>query len=1123
VSRAPFAQLGAARTLLNSGRLIRIDRFIISTIDTLNGALRCIRHGKRATLTKSCSVEFMNNGKECGSSVGLTKFRLQFHCNRPKVNGRAMRRVFLLALALTTCGGQVITTVAGGGGSFGDNVAATSSQLNQPTGVAVDSAGNIYIADHQDQRVRKVDTSGIITTFAGTGLRGYSGDGGPASSAMLTDPYGVAVDAAGNVYIADRLNYRVRKITQAGIITTVAGNGTAGFAGDGGSATSAMLNNPAGVTVDIAGNLYIADQNNRRIRKVTPAGTITTVAGNGNVNFSGDGGPATAAGVTTPIGIAVDGAGNLYFTDAGRIRKVSSAGTINTIAGNGGAAFTGDGGPATSASLSSPQGVALDTAGNVYIGDTVNGRVRKVTPAGIISTYAGGALIGGNHGDGGLATNASLSLPTGLATDSAGNLFIADSNNGSIRKVSASAGATAISVSPGLLAFTYTIGGAVPASKPLTVSSSAGTLTVTASASGGSWLSVNPASGPTPLTLNVSVNPTALTATTYNGTISITPPPGAGASALTVNVALLVISGTGAINTVAGNGIQGFAGDGGAATSAWLSGPIGVATDAGGNFYIADADYFRIRKVASAGVISTVAGNGTIGFSGDGGPATSAALFPPLNTYQGIAADAAGNLYIADSQNNRVRKVNTAGIISTIAGTGLGIASGDGGPATSAGLSVPLGVAVDALGNLYIAETLSARVRKVNPAGIISTFAGSGGLGFSGDGGPATSATFNAPTAVAVDAAGNVYIADSTAARVRKVNAAGVIATVAGNGTHGSSGDGGPATSASLDPLGMAVDSAGNIFIADANNRIRKVNTAGIISTISGDGRSGFAGDGGPAVNAEFASPADVALSASGDLYIADSGNSRVRKITGVAAPSSGTAPSVALVANAFGETASIAPNTWVEIKGTNLAGSTRIWGDADFASSRMPTQLDGVSVTVNGKSAFIYYVSPAQVNLLTPPDAVSGSVQVQLTNGSSASTMTVAAQTYSPSFFVFDGTHATATHANGSLVGATSLYPGYSTPAVPNETIILYANGLGQTSSPIVSGALTQSGTLPQLPIVKIGGLDATVTFAGLISPGLFQLNVVVPAAVPDGDNALTGTYNGVPMQSGVILSVQR
>jgi uncharacterized protein (TIGR03437 family) len=1028
----------------------------------------------------------------------------------------------LVLLGLAICNGQVITTVAGGGEALGDNGPATSAKLQQPSGVAVDSDGNIYIADHQDQRVRKV-SAGIITTLAGTGVRGFSGDNGPGSSAMLLDPYAVAVDAAGNVYICDRFNSRIRKVTPAGIITMVAGNGTQGSLGDGGPATSAQLNQPSGIAVDSAGNLYIADHNNARVRKVTPGGTITTVAGPGPLNGNlGDGGPATSAAVS-PSGVAVDSAGNLYIADNNRIRKVTAGGTISTIAGGGGTA--GDGGPATSAALSTGLGgVAVDTAGNVYIGETGTSRVRKVTPAGIITTVAGGASIGGNFGDGGLATNASLSLPIGVNLDSAGNLYIADSNYNRIRKVSASAGAAAISVSPTSLSFAYAIGAATPASRTLTVSSPTGILTVTSSAaSSGAWLSVTPASGPTPLTLNVSVNPASLIAATYNGTITITPPPGAGTTSLTVAVSLLVTTGTGAINTVAGNAVQGSSGDGGPATRAGLFKPIGVATDNGGNFYIADAGNYRIRKVNSAGVISTVAGNGTIGSSGDGGAATSAALNPPLNGYQGIAADTSGNLYVADFNNNRIRKVNSAGIISTVAGNGLPISSGDGGPATSAGIAGPQGVAIDTAGNLYIPELLGARVRKVTPAGVIGTVAGSGAPGFSGDGGPATGATFYAPIAVTVDAAGNLYIADTTSARVRKVNAAGTITTVAGNGAHGFSGDGGPATSAALDPLGLAVDSAGNLFIADQNNRIRKVNTTGIISTISGDGETGFRGDGGPAINAEFFSPSDVALDPSGNLYIADTNNNRIRKITGAALPSSSSNPSVALVANAFGEAAVIAPNTWVEIEGTNLAGSTRIWQDADFVNNRMPTQLDGVSVTVNGKSAFIYYISPVQINFLTPPDALSGAVEVQLTNGGSASALTVPAQTSAPSFFVFDGVHATATHANGSLVGATTLYPGFSTPASPNETIILYANGLGPTSPAVVSGAVTQSGTLPQLPVVRIGGITVTVSFAGLVSPGLFQLNVVVPATVPAGDNALTGTYNGLPMQSGVILAVQR
>ena len=350
----------------------------------------------------------------------------------------------------------------------------------------------------------------------------------------------------------------------------------------------------------------------------------------------------------------------------------------------------------------------------------------------------------------------------------------------------------------------------------------------------------------------------------------------------------------GIITTVAGNGAQDFAGDGGPAASASLFGPTGVAVDASGNLFIADSVKNRIRKVSASGIITTVAGNGAGFFAGDGGPATSASLGGPA----GVAVDTSGNLFIADQSNNLIRRVSASGIITTVAGNvafanrgSLGGFSGDGGPATSAQVAAP-GVAVDASGNLFIADTNNNRIRKVWASGIITTVAGNGAQGFAGDGGPATSASLYNPNGVAVDASGNLFIADELNQRIRKVSAGGIITTVAGSGVigiiaGGFSGDGGAATSALLTrPAGVVVDTSGNLFIADSlNNRIRKVSASGVITTVAGGGTGGL-GDGGPATLAVLGEPVGIALDASGNLFIADSGNERIRKVSTLA-PSS--------------------------------------------------------------------------------------------------------------------------------------------------------------------------------------------------------------------------------------------
>ena len=953
--------------------------------------------------------------------------------------------VLLATLAILTgpslCRAQqgVITTFAGNGtrGSSGDGGLATSAQIGgQPLGVATDNAGNVYIMDGGNNRIRKVNATGIITTVAGGGTAVGTGDGGLATSAQIF-PGGVAVDGAGNLYIAQGAS--IRKVNTAGILSTVAGGILPGFSGDGGPATSAQMI-ATGVAVDGAGNIFIADSINQRIRKVNTAGIISTYAGNGTQGFSGDGGPATSAALALPQGMAVDSAGNLYFAVVGRIRKVDTAGIITTVAGNGTGIAIGDGGPAINAGMT-PIFVAVDKEGNLFIVDAGGGRIRKVNTAGIITLYAGSGLnTGQGIGDGGPATSAVLSSPGGVAVDSAGNVYIADQNNYRIRKVSSGAAGSPISATPSSLSFSYTVGGATPPSQSVVIFAVGATLTFTASTSD-SWLAVSPTSGPVATTLTVSVNPTGLSAGTYNGTVTLTPS-GAGNPPRTIAVVLNVNApaSESVITTIAGAGntVLPFSGDGGPAVNAGMLGPNGVAVDGVGNIYIADAGNNRIRKVNTSGIMSTFAGNGDFSSRGDGGPATSASLWTPT----AVAVDSAGNVYIADTLNNRIRKVNTAGIISTVAGNGNLSFSGDGGPATSAALGGPTGVALDSAGNLYIADYGNWRIRKVNTAGIITTFAGSLLPGFSGDGGPATSAQMFGPAGVALDAAGNIYISEAGNAtgfgnRIRKVNTAGIISTIVGTGTRGFSGDGGPAISAQINPfsahVGLAVDSAGNLYFADvANHRIRKVSAAGTISTVAGNGIAGFSGDGGPATSAGLNNPNDVAVASAGNLYIADTTNLRLRKV-GPAGQSPGPGVCLSSIVNGASLQPGISPNSWATIQGCVFASSVEIW-DKFIVDGRLPTTLGGVTVTIGGKPAYLYYVSPTQINLVVP-DIEPGPAQIVVTASGGRQQFTATVASYSPAFFVWPGSQAVATRADYSLAAKSGTFAGATTvPAKPGD-----------------------------------------------------------------------------------------
>ena len=921
---------------------------------------------------------------------------------------------------------NVINSIAGNGlfERGGAGGAATNAYLQQPSGVVVDGAGNFYIADQFNAAVRKVNAGGTITPVAGTGVAGYSGDGGPATAARLGGRVSnIALDGAGNLYIADTDNGVVRQVTPAGNIRTIAGNGSSyQFSGDGGPATAAALFQPEGVAVDAAGNLYIADTGNNRIRRVA-GGIITTIAGNGTAAFSGDGGAAAAASLNAPDGVAVDAAFNVYIADSGnnRIRMVSPTGVITTVAGNGNSGYNGDGGPAMNASLTSLHGVAVDSGGNLYI--TTNTVVRKVDISGNITTVAGTGTFGFG-GDGGPALSAMMNSPQGVSVDAAGDIFIADSGNGRIREVTAInapiAGNRLTIITTSLPGATYGVvynppvlqavgggnaktwaitGGALPAGLSLnsatgqifgtpvgvgtfnfTVQVTSGTQTALASLSllvgapAGATLtfSVQPTNTSGGQTLNPPVQVTARDGASnpipgMNITVAIGTNPAGGtlSGALTVatngsgvatfnNLSIdlagtgytLVGSGsgvanvtstpfnillaTGSITTIAGSSWT-FAGNGGPAANAPVSAPYGVATDSAGNVYGTDFNNDLVYKVSPAGILTVIAGTGVAGSSGDGGPATSAQLNAPA----GVWVDAANNVYIAEFFGNRIRKVTPAGIISTVAGNGVANFAGDGGPAPLASLNAPIAIITDAAGNLYIADRSNNRIRKVDTTGTITTIAGNGNTNFNGDG-PATTISLSLPWGISFDPAGNLYIMDSghtrirrlsggnlttvagtgffgftpdgspalnaplgnviggllvdavgniyysESARVRKINTTGVLSTIAGDGINGFSGDGGSAFSATIGfAAAITFDAAGNLYFGDpVNRRVRKVDTSGIISTFAGNGQFRFAGDGGPATSAQLDVPGGITLDSGGNILVADSGNTRVRKIT---------------------------------------------------------------------------------------------------------------------------------------------------------------------------------------------------------------------------------------------------
>jgi sugar lactone lactonase YvrE len=606
-----------------------------------------------------------------------------------------------------------ITRIAGqpAPGTSGDGGRATEAQLLGPTQIAIDARGNLYISDIDANRVRKIDPSGMITTFAGAGKRASTGDGGPATAAQLRAPFGVAADLDGNVYISEAEGNKVRRVTPDGNISTYAGTGTRKFDGDGGKAIEASLNTPLALAVDRQGNLYIADTGNRRVRRVDKSGTITTVAGNGSSGAAGDG-PATDVPFRNLTGLTVDAAGNLYVAQVqpDQVRRIAPDGTTTIVAGTGQPGFNGDAGKATELQLNTPNDLAIDPTGALLIADGANNRLRRVTADGMMTTIAGGPGASGLP-----ASQVTVILPRGGARDAAGNVYVADIGHHRVLKIDPD----------------------------------------------------------------------------------------------------------GIVTVIAGNGAPGgYRGEGLKATEASVGAPTtgshmdGLTVDGAGNVYVPDLGQRRVVRIGRDGFLTTVAGNGQAGFSGDGGDARQAKLG---NGFWDLALDAQGNLYIADGANRRVRRVGQDGVITTVAGNGTTTYNGDGGKATETGLRQPDGLFVDTAGNLYIAESDPGhRIDKVTSDGIISVVAGTGTRGFTGDGGKATEARLNQPENIAVDKAGNLYIADAGNNRIRRVDPSGIITTFAGTGKTGFNGDDKPLLETNISvPGDLYIDAAGNLIIAE--------------------------------------------------------------------------------------------------------------------------------------------------------------------------------------------------------------------------------------------------------------------------------------------------------------------
>lgn len=1036
-----------------------------------------------------------------------------------------------------------ISTVAGTNPS-GDNGPARSARLNRPADLVIDPQGIIYFCDRKNYRIRRIGRDQTITTIAGGGEIGAIVDGQPATSALLFDPIGIALDATRNIlYFSDSVAHNVYSVNLAnGTISIVAGTGESGFAGDGGSAKRARLNGPRGIAFEPTVGLLITDTNNHRIRRVDlTTGAISTIVGSGVAGFSGDGATAITGQLAFPYSVAIGPDRSIYIADWGnsRIRRVKPDNTLETVAGNGSIRFSGDNGPALNSSVDGYH-VTVAADGTLYLADQLFHRVRRVTPAGIISTVVGTGSTnnrgtGAFSGDGGLATIAQLDGPTATALDANGtSLLVADGSNHRLRRFVISAG------SLDTVAGRNRFGGeAVQATAALFTSPE----NVAYDAAGNLYV------------------------------------------ADTGNHCVRRIGRDGVVTTVAGvGGEAGLGAENILAINSRLNNPSAIAIDTDGTLYIADRGNFRVRRIDPAGFVRTISGNDPFlvqdlvlqanqrrlyftdsfyhqilridlanpnappvpiagspnfraGFSGDGGPAINAFVRSP----RGIALAPNGDLYFVDSGNLRLRRIDTAGNISTVAGNGEAELNATDGPATNSTLSFPSRIAIDAQGNIFLSEELN-RIRRISISGNrIDTVAGQRLYGYSGDGGPALQARLDTPAGIALASDGTLVIADALNHRLRRLTAATAPPPNVVTKLEIRSGNNQTANTGQLLPQALTVTALSGTNQPIAGVPIGFAVTTGAATLSAASVTTGSDGVASITVTlGATAGPVQITAS-SGSLAPV------VFSLTATTATQPPPNPLRPLISRGgiIGVGASVPAVTTVTARGivsifgqnfleAGVAGR-RVNFETESSGGVLPTRHLGLCVEIGGVRAGMLDAFGTQLNVVVP--SVSGATaavrvirRCDQPDAVTSEPETVAVANAAPEFLYsqlnLDGRNpvAAVNAVSGALIGPATL-PGF-VPAQSGDILTIYANGFGTTDPPIKPGGTsTGIANVTSSVRVRIGTVDlapADILYVGA-SPSLliYQVNLRVPAGLPAGNLPIQIFLNGVASPPNAYLAI--